>query len=142
MAKPRGRPFQAGNQASKGRPAGSRDKVTLISQELFGEYSEALTRKCIDMSLQGDASTMRLSMERISPPRKDAPIEFDLPEIKTLADLPVAGNAVLRAVSRGELSLSEGQKLMDMVFQSLTRHTVAALWGARDPSGTIYLYAE
>jgi hypothetical protein len=117
MARARGRPFPAGNKASKGRPAGSRNQATLACQELFGEYAGPLTRKCIAMALQGDATALRLSLERICPPCKDSPIQFALHEIKTPADVAAAGNSVLQAISRGELNTTEGKRLMNMLDQ-------------------------
>ena len=121
MAKPRGLPFQPGNQQSKGRPPGSLNKATQACRELLAEYAEPLTRKVIGLGIQGDATAMRLSMERICPGVKDAPINFAMPDIKTLSDLPPAANAVMQAVTVGKITTTDGERLMKMIetFRSL-----------------------
>ncbi len=48
-AKTRGRPFEKGNKLGKGRPQGSRNKVTLAVDDLLNGEAEALTRKAIEM---------------------------------------------------------------------------------------------
>src|SRR5918997_104236 len=73
----RGRPFQAGNP---GRPKGARNKATLAAEALLDGEAEALTRKAVEMALSGDATAMRLCLERIAPPRKDRPVSFAMPE--------------------------------------------------------------
>ena len=44
------------------------------------------------MALRGDTTAIRLCLERIVPARRDRPISFSLPELKT------AGDAVKAAV--------------------------------------------
>jgi len=115
MTKPRGRPFQVGNTAGRGRPKGSRNRATLIRQELFGEYADAVTRKCLAMALKGDGVAMRLCIERIHPLRRAMPVEFDMPPIEKLSDLPAAVNSVLHAVSMGQLTPAEGQQIVPLL---------------------------
>ena len=115
MAKPRGRPFKVGNKAGRGRPKGSRNKATLLQQGLFGEYAEAVTRKCLAMALKGDPGAMRLCMERIHPPRRAMPVRFKMPCIENISDLPAAVNSVLRAVAKGRLTTAEGQQIVPLV---------------------------
>lgn len=70
----RGRPFakgQSGNPA--GRPAGSRNKTSLLAQELLDGDAEDIVRKVIEKAKEGDATAMRLVMERILPARKEPP---------------------------------------------------------------------
>jgi hypothetical protein len=47
---------------------------------------EALTRKAIELAKAGDMQALRLCLDRLVPPRKDNPVAFDLPEMKTLND--------------------------------------------------------
>jgi hypothetical protein len=61
-ARTRGKPFQLGNS---GRPSGSRNKATLALEALLDGEAEALTRKAIEMALEGDTTVMRLVMDRI-----------------------------------------------------------------------------
>src|ERR1039458_885860 len=67
----RGRPFAVGNRSSKGRPDGSRNKVTLACEELMEGEGEAITRQAIDMAKEGDHFAMKLCMDRFYPPRRE-----------------------------------------------------------------------
>ena len=68
----RGRPFPAGNS---GRPRGARHKVTRAVEELLEGQHQAITQKAIDKALEGDGVALRLCLDRIAPPRKDAPVQ-------------------------------------------------------------------
>jgi hypothetical protein len=84
MAKPRGCPFPPSNTAGSGRPPGSRNETTQAAQGLFGEYAAPLPRKCIGIAGQGDRAVLKLCIERVSAPCKDAPVEFPLPVVRTV----------------------------------------------------------
>ena len=43
--------------------------------------AEALTRKAIDLALNGDPMALRLCLERILPPRKERPVDIVLPPL-------------------------------------------------------------
>ncbi|WP_373867386.1 DUF5681 domain-containing protein, partial [Microvirga aerophila] len=64
---PEGRRFQPGNS---GRPQGSRNRATLAMEALLDGEAEALTRKAIEMAKEGDATAMRLVLDRLLPPRR------------------------------------------------------------------------
>lgn len=115
MAKPRGSPFQPGNTASQGRPRGSRNQAMLAAQRLFAEYSEPLTKKCIAQASRGDPTALRLSMERVLPPCKSTAVHFEVPEVRTLSELPDAANAVMQAVANGQITPAESQQMMPML---------------------------
>lgn len=106
-------PGQTGNPA--GRPKGSRHKVTLAVEALLEGEAEALTRKAVEMALDGDTVAMRLCLDRIAPVRKDRPITFTLPPIESTADLPRATGALLEAVAAGELTPAEASDISKAV---------------------------
>ena len=60
----RGRPFPPGNS---GRPKGARHKATQAIQALLDGEGAALTRKAIELALAGDATALRLCLDRILP---------------------------------------------------------------------------
>ena len=107
-----GRLFEAGNP---GRPRGSRNKATVALEALLDGEAEALTRKAIDMALEGDTTAMRLVMDRIMPPRKDRPVLFALPKLETPADAVKATAALVEAVASGDLTPSEADDLSRLV---------------------------
>lgn len=104
----RGRPFAPGNA---GRPRGARHKTSLAIEALLEGQHEALTQKAISMALAGDITAIRLCLERLAPPRRDAPISIDLPYVSSARDTLAASTAIIGAVSRGELTTSEGGAL-------------------------------
>ena len=67
------------------------------------------------MALGGDATALRLCLERIAPPRRDAPVTFDLPPMETARDAAKAAGAVLGAVANGDLTPTEGAHIMGLV---------------------------
>jgi hypothetical protein len=108
----RGKPFQPGNS---GRPRGSRNKATLALEALLDGEAEALTRKAVEMALNGDTTAMRLVMDRIMPPRKDRPVLFALPKLETPADAVKAAASLVEAVASGDLTPSEAADLSKLV---------------------------
>jgi hypothetical protein len=82
---------------------------------MLDSHGEAITKKCALLALQGDPTALRLTMERVLPPRKHFPVEFKLPPIKTAADVSAALGAVLRAVAEGKLPAAEGHAVADML---------------------------
>lgn len=104
--------FAAGNP---GKPSGTRHKATRAALALLDGEAEALTRKAVTMALDGDATALRLCLERIAPPRKDAPLQFNLPRMETARDAATAAGAVLEAVAMGDLTPTEGAQIMALV---------------------------
>jgi hypothetical protein len=102
--KTRGKPFEPGNP---GRRRGSRHKATVAAEALLDGEAEALTRKVIELALEGDTVALRLCLERLAPPRRDRPITFDLGALDGPADALSAVVGVLRAMAAGELTPGE-----------------------------------
>jgi hypothetical protein len=98
-----------------GKPKGTRHKATQAALALLDGEAEALTRQAVTMALGGDATALRLCLERIAPPRRDAPVQFDLPRMETARDAATAAGAVLEAVANGELTPIEGAHIMGLV---------------------------
>lgn len=104
---------QSGNP--KGRPKGIRNATTRMAQTLFDDEADELIRKAIDLAKDGDPVALRLCIERLLPPRKDRPVEIDLPEIEGAPDLTKVISAITQAVGEGEITPSEGSALSGML---------------------------
>ena len=104
--------FSAGNA---GKPRGTRHKATQAVLGLLEGQAEALTQRAVQLALAGDSTALRLCLERLAPPRKDAPVTFALPSMSTASDAAQAAGAVLEAVSMGELTPTEGAQVMGLV---------------------------
>ena len=104
--------FASGNP---GRPTGARHKVSRAVEALLEGQAEELTQAAIDAALTGDMVALRLCLERIAPARKDAPVEFELPAMKSAQDAAQAAQAVLQAVSGGDMTPLEATSVMNLV---------------------------
>jgi hypothetical protein len=101
----RGR-FVAGTSGNpKGKPKGARHRATRAVEALLEGEADALTRKAIELALEGDTTALRLCLERIAPAKKDAPVRIDLPRLLAAGDLVAATDAVLQAQDNREHDL-------------------------------------
>lgn len=80
-----------------------------------GWRSDTLSRKAVELALEGDTTALRLCLERIVPPRKDAPVTFDLPAMQCAGDAAKAAGTVLQGVALGELTPTEGAHVMALI---------------------------
>jgi len=113
---PGGRPFpkgQSGNPA--GRPPGARNHASLMAELLLEGEGEALTRRAIELALEGDTTALKLCLERILPQRRSRRVIFDLPPIDRIEDLGKAIESVLQGAASGHLLLDEAAALIGMM---------------------------
>jgi hypothetical protein len=118
----------SGNKA--GKPRGARHKATLAAETLLEGEAEALSRKAVELALNGDVSALRLCLDRIVPPRKDRPVCFELPVMTESKDAVTASAAIVAAVSAGELTPTEAAELCK-VLDSYARTLQAVEFEAR-----------
>ena len=107
------KPGRSGNPS--GRPKGVRNKSTMAAEALLNGESEALTRRCIDLALEGDHTALRLCLSRILPVKRERTIELDLPALEGSQDSLRAIATVLEAVGSGTITPSEGQSLASLL---------------------------
>ena len=96
----------------KGRPKGARNKATLAAEALMDGDAESITKKAIELAKAGDMTAIRLCLERILPPRKCRPIKVAIPKIEGPDDILKALNAILDAVSNGQITTDEADALL------------------------------
>jgi hypothetical protein len=63
----------------------------------------------------GDPTAMRLCVERLVPLRKGRPVVFDLPPVKTAADIAGAVGELARAMAAGELTTDEASAAASVI---------------------------
>jgi len=98
-----------------GKPQGARHRATQAALAMLDGEAIALTRQAVTMALGGDTTALRLCLERIAPPRRDAPVTFALPPMTTAADAAKGAAAVLAAVAIGDLTPAEGAHVMGLI---------------------------
>jgi len=122
----RGRPFEKGRSGNPGgRRRGCRNRATLAATALLEGEAEALTRKAVEMALDGDPTAMRLCMERVLAPCRERTVEFNLPPIEGTRNEATSGpsprevawtmDAVTAALAQGELTPGEAEKIAGVV---------------------------
>jgi hypothetical protein len=84
-------------------------------EELLEGQHVALTQVAIDKALEGDVVALRLCLDRLAPPRRDAPISIELPPVTTAADTVTASAAVLAAVAVGDCTPDEGGRVLALL---------------------------
>ena len=104
---------RSGNPA--GRQPGCRNHATLMAEVLLEGEAEALTRRAIELALEGDTTALKLCLERILPQRRSRRVTFDLPPIDCAEDLGKAIGSVLQEAASGHLFLDEAAALIGMM---------------------------
>ena len=99
----------------KGRPLGSRNQSILAAEKLMENQAAAITQKCIDKALAGDATAIKLCLSRILPVKRERTIELDLPALEGSQDALKAIKVVLEAVGAGAITPSEGQGVAQLL---------------------------
>ena len=113
--KARGRPFKIGNP---GRPPGARNKTSRLVEQLAEGHAEQLMQKAVDMALEGDVACLRMVLDRVSPPRKDRPVDFDTSPLKTPEDVLEAISSIWAAVGDGRLTPAEAGAIVEVLERS------------------------
>jgi hypothetical protein len=112
MGKPRGRPFEPGNQFGRGRPKGSRNRPK-PGDDLLDQFAPHLMGECIRRALkEGDRTALRLCVERVSPARRGVALSFRLPAIRSAEDSERAVEKVTQALHRGQCTPAEATEVM------------------------------
>lgn len=111
--KPTWRKGQSGNP--KGKPAGTRNKATMMVLALMETGAKEITEVVITAARGGDLTAARLVLDRLAPPARERPISINLPDTATCEGINQAQQAILEAVGAGELLPGEGQALVGIV---------------------------
>ncbi len=113
--KPDGTFAPGNNVGANGRPVGSLNKTTLAVRKLLEGQHKELTEAAIRKALEGDGPALKLCLDRIAPPPKDAPVSFDMPSVKTIEDAVQASEALLTALAAGEVTPDEAGRVMALL---------------------------
>jgi Family of unknown function (DUF5681) len=104
---------QSGNPS--GRRTGVRNKATEAAEQFLDGEAEALTRKAVELALEGEASALRPCLERIIPPRRGRPVKLGLPRVRGAADLAGTMAAITTAGVLGAITPGEAAELARVV---------------------------
>lgn len=105
-------PGQSGNPA--GKPPGTLHRATQAVQVMLEGEAEALTRKAVEMALEGDITALKLCLDRIAPACKPSarPVILDMPPPNNLTD---TARAFVAAAARGDIPPDIAAQLVSAV---------------------------
>jgi hypothetical protein len=95
---------------------------------LAGE-ARALTRKAIQLAMDGDTRALRICLDRIVPVRRGGLIRLALPKINTAGGVAAAVAKLVAEVSAGNISPEEGAavgSLLNLQGRMLELHELEA----------------
>lgn len=103
---------QSGNPA--GKPPGTLHRATQAVQVMLEGEAEALTRKAVEMALEGDTTALKLCLDRIAPAYKPSarPVMLDMPPPDNLTD---TARAFVAAAARGDIPPDIAAQLVSAV---------------------------
>jgi len=111
-----GRPFEKGRSGNPaGRPRGSRNRATRAMQKLLDGEAQALTRKVVELALNGNTTALRLCLDRLLAPRRDRTAPLKLPPVEDAGGLAGAMAAITAAAGNGEISSTEAGRWARLV---------------------------
>jgi len=112
---PQGR-FRKGQSGNpNGRPPGVRNKATETAELLLDGEAAALTRRALELALEGEPRALRLCLERIIPPRRQRPVQLDLAPVRSVADLGSAMAGITTAAASGAITPGEAAELARVI---------------------------
>lgn len=107
------KPGQSGNPA--GKPKGARAKVTVLAEKMLADDAKEIVQAIIKAAKAGDATAMKLCLDRILPARRARFAIEGLPEVRTADDVTAATAAILAAVASAQLSPDEARDLAALI---------------------------
>lgn len=120
----RGR-FEPGNPGGPGRPAGSRNKATVVFDQLAEGEGAAVLQAVLASAKGGDMAAARIILDRVWPAKKSRAVSLPLPMIVTAADVLRAMGAVADAVAAGQITPDEGAAVAGIL--ETKRRTIEAV---------------
>ncbi len=97
--------FQPHNKHGKGRPLGSKNRVTIAASNILEEQASAISEKAVSMALQGDRVMIKTILDKLVPTKKSIPVSLpDMPVVESISDISLVTGYILKAIADGKLS--------------------------------------
>jgi hypothetical protein len=110
-----GRPFEPGNQFGRGRPRGSRNKRSLVAQQLLDSHADPVMRKALVQAMKGDSRLLRMLLGYILGPQRDAPLKTGPLPVHTAVELAQTSESVFQRLASGKLTVPEARELSALI---------------------------
>jgi hypothetical protein len=90
-------------------------RATQAMQLLLDGEAQALTRKAIELALDGSTMALRMCLDRIGPSRRERAVPIKIPPVRDAVDLAATMTAIIAAAGKGEISPDEGGRLARLI---------------------------
>lgn len=113
--------FKKGNKFGRGRPVGSRNKVSINAMNMLKDEEQALSRKALDSALNGNTQMLQFCLSRIlPPPPKDTPVKLTgMPVCNDIKSSVALSSFILKQMSSGALTPSQAHLVSAIVEKHL-----------------------
>jgi hypothetical protein len=105
----KGRLNRAQTHHSRTRNPASPGEAARLVQQLVAKETEPLTRTALGLAMAGNDRCLLFCLSRVLPQRR--PIDFKLPSIKSVHDIPAAMSGIITAVNDGRITAQEAGQL-------------------------------
>lgn len=113
---PRGRPFRKGESGNPaGRPKGSRNRITLMVEEMLEEGAEGLMTAAIARGQDGDAKILGILIPLLMGRDRERPIQIPLKLPNNFSEVPNAMKKITHLVFAGEITTCEAEKVIKLL---------------------------
>src|SRR5690349_4717439 len=101
-----GRPFPPGISGNPGgRPRGSKNRATLLWEQMSQDNAEEIFGIVLDLARNGDKSMLRACLDRLVPRLRERLVNLDLPPVNSAIDRAAAIHAIRTAHLAGEVKI-------------------------------------
>ncbi len=113
--------FRKGNKFGRGRPVGSRNKISISAMKLLKDEENALSRTAIDSALNGNTQMLQFCLSRLlPPPPKDTPVRLSgMPVCNDVKSSVALSSFILKQLSVGKLSPTQAHLIAGIVEKHL-----------------------
>lgn len=82
-----------------------------MAERLMEDDAQNVVRAVIAAAKNGDMVAARLVLDRVLPARRGRPVQFTMPELEKVADLPRVIGAIIKRIAGGELTPDEAASI-------------------------------
>jgi hypothetical protein len=107
--------FKKGNTPGPGRPRGSRNKATILLEQLAADGTEQVVRAVMQGVKDRNMRAVAIAAARLWPRPRGRVVAIDLPAVETAAGVVQAQAAVVAAMAAGELSPEEAAEIVTVL---------------------------
>jgi len=118
---------------NRGRPKGSRNKRSVMVEQMMDGDLEQIVATCLRLAKAGDMAAIREILARVAPVRKGAPVVIDMPVIRGVADVPAAMARLADHVAAGSLTPEEAAAIAAMLVPRSPKMLQGCLLSIRRP---------